>query len=76
MANTKTLRVYNVVEVWRGMAVGVASFPSLSGAQRQVSRLQARLNLLEDDVKLFVSSIRLTSDTRWAGRRVRGAEMP
>jgi len=50
--------VYTVVEVWRGIAVGVKNFRGLSNAQKCAQRLRRRRNLVEDDVQVFQSSIR------------------
>jgi hypothetical protein len=54
------LRIYTVVEVWRGLAVGAKNFRQLSDAQRYLQRLRRRHNPAEDDVQLFTSSV-LTS---------------
>ena len=46
------VKLYTVVEVWRGMAVGAKSF-RLRSAEKHLQRLRRRRNLLEDDVQLF-----------------------
>lgn len=51
-------RVYTVVEVWRGIAVGVKNFRGLRNAEKCAQRLRRRRNLAEDDVQVFQSSIR------------------
>jgi len=55
----KRRRIYIVVDVWRGIANGARSFTKLRQAQQCVRRLEKGRNLVEDDVGLFVSSIRL-----------------
>jgi hypothetical protein len=62
----RSVDVYTVVEVWRGMASSAKTFLRLSGAQRYMRRARQSANLLEDDVQIFRSSIR-SSD--WERRR-------
>ncbi len=58
MIRSKTkLQVYTVVDVWRGIAVGAANFRRLRNAQKYVERLQRHRNLMEDDLKLFETTI-------------------
>ena len=47
------LRIYTVVEVWRGIAVGARNFRRLDNAKKHMLRLRDRRNLMEDDVQLF-----------------------
>jgi len=48
-----TMRIYTVVDVMCGVAVGAKSFRDLKQAQTYLSRLRKRRNLDEDDVQLF-----------------------
>jgi hypothetical protein len=58
MIRSKTkLQVYTVVDVWRGIAVGAKNFRRLRNAQKHVHRLQQHRNIMEDDVKLFETTI-------------------
>ena len=54
---TTEVRIYSVVDVWRGMAVGVSNFRRLKDAQRYLQRLRRHRNLDEDDVQLFESAV-------------------
>lgn len=54
-------KVYTVVEVWRGIAVAAKNFTRSRDAESYRQRLSKRHNLLEDDVQLFESSVRMTS---------------
>jgi len=47
------VKLYTVVEVWRGMAVSAKSFRYLRSAEKHLQRLRRHRNLLEDDVQLF-----------------------
>ena len=58
---THKRKLYTVVEVWRGLAAGAKNFTRLQDAENYAQRLRKRCNLLEDDVQLFESSIRLSS---------------
>ena len=49
----RNLRIYTVVEVWRGIAVGARNFRRLQNAQKYMVRLRRRRNFMEDDVQLF-----------------------
>ena len=51
------LRIFTVVEVWRGFAVGARSFTGLRKAQEYLRRLRRRHNLMDDDVQLFEGSV-------------------
>lgn len=57
-------RIYTVVEVWRGIAVGAKNFGDLRDAHNYVRRLERRCNLLEDDVRLFEGRVRLPQRRR------------
>ncbi len=65
MQERKRLRVYTVVEVWRGIADRVRSFADLGQARRYMHRARRRLRLPEDGLELFEDTIRLTG----AGKR-------
>ena len=56
---TRRLKLYTVVEVWRGMACGARNFKRLKNAQKYMRRLRRRGNPAEDDVQLFETPIRL-----------------
>lgn len=60
MTKRSKLRIYTVVEVWRGIAQGARSFQRLKNAQKYMRRLRRRYNAMEDDVRLFKSSLRVT----------------
>ena len=55
------LQVYTVVDVWRGIAVGAKNFRRLRNAQKHLQRLQRHRNMMEDDVKLFETTIYASS---------------
>ena len=55
------LQVYTVVDVWRGIAVGAKNFRRLRNAQKHVQRLRRDRNMMEDDVKLFETTIYASS---------------
>jgi hypothetical protein len=58
MIRSKTkLQVYTVVDVWRGIAVGATNFRRLKNAQKHLQRLRRHRNMMEDDVKLFETTI-------------------
>ena len=62
MTRNKTkLKIYTVVDVWRGMAVGVRNFRRLKNAQQHVRRLKQHRNLLQDDVRLFETVVALAA---------------
>jgi hypothetical protein len=63
----KRIRVYTVVEVWRGLADRARSFVDADRARRYLRSARHRHNLLEDDVKLFDGTITLTA----VGKRLR-----
>jgi hypothetical protein len=55
------LKLYTVVEVWRGFAIGAKNFRRLTSAQKYMQRIRRGSNLAEDDVQLFECPIRLSS---------------
>ncbi len=59
--NKIKLQVYTVVDVWRGIAVGAKNFRRLRNAQKHVQRLRRHRNMMEDDVKLFETTIYASS---------------
>ena len=58
MQRTSRLRLYTVVEVWRGIAASAKNFTRLEDAQKYMRRLRQGRNMTEDDVQLFENSIR------------------
>ena len=56
---TGKLKLYTVVEVWRGIAASAKNFTRLRDAQNYMRRLRLGRNLDEDDVQLFENSIRI-----------------
>ena len=72
--NVEGLRIYTVVEVWRGIAAGAKSFVDLGRAQEYMRRAQARRNLQDDDVQLFEDTVRVIPPARRATRHARAAE--
>ncbi len=58
---TNKLKLYTVVEVWRGFATSAKNFKRLRNAQKYLRRLRRGCNLAEDDVQLFECPIRLSS---------------
>jgi len=63
------IRVYTVVEVWRGLADKAKTFVDLEKARRYLRTARRRHNPLEDDVKLFEGTISLSSVERRLRRR-------
>ena len=61
---TYKVKLYTVVEVWRGFATGAKIFKRLRNAQKYMRRLRRACNLAEDDVQLFECPIRLSSQKR------------
>lgn len=57
---THELKLYTVVEVWRGFATGAKNFKRLRSAQKYMRRLRQGRNLVEDDIQLFECPIRLS----------------
>lgn len=60
MGTTKIERgrcLYSVVDVWRGVAVGVHCFTRFPVALACFRRLQKRRNLEADDVQLFEADL-------------------
>ncbi len=58
MAET-AIRIFTVVDVMSGVAVGTKSFCRLKQAQTYLRRLRGGRNLGEDDVQLFEDAIYL-----------------
>jgi hypothetical protein len=58
---TSELRLYTVVDVWRGIAAGAKNFRRLGDAQKYMRRLRRGRNLGEDDIQIFENSIRISS---------------
>jgi homospermidine synthase len=52
-----TLKIYTVVEVWRGMAASARSFRRLANARNYARRLRRRSNLQNDDVQIFLGMV-------------------
>jgi hypothetical protein len=50
-------RIYTVVDVMRGVAVGAHSFRRLTDTRAFMRQLRDRRNLQEDDVQLFATSV-------------------
>ncbi len=71
MEKQKGLRIYTVVEVWRGIAAGAKSFVDLNLAERYMRRVQARRSPQEDDVQLFETTLKLATPPGRLGRRER-----
>jgi hypothetical protein len=62
MIRSKTkFRVFTVVDVWRGIAVGAKNFRRFQDAQNYMQRLKGRRNLDADDVQLFETRIDMSS---------------
>ena len=53
-------KIYAVVEVWRGIAEGVSNFRRLSDAQKYMQLVRRRQNPMENEVKLFVTFLRVS----------------
>jgi len=68
MAET-AIRIFTVVDVMSGVAVGTKSFCRLKQAQTYLRRLRGGRNLGEDDVQLFEDAIHLPVGKRRAARR-------
>lgn len=70
MANaTRNDRVYTVVDVMRGVAVGAYNFRSFRAARASLKRLRRGRNLQEDDVQLFEGTIDSSRGGRDARRK-------
>lgn len=50
-------KVYIVVDVWRGIAVGAYSFQRIQDALKCLRRLRKDRNLEVDDLRLFESAV-------------------
>jgi hypothetical protein len=61
MQRASSLKLYTVVEVWRGIAASAKNFTRLQDAENYLLRLRQGRNLAEDDVQLFKNSIRIPS---------------
>lgn len=69
MANAgRSDRVYTVVDVWRGVAVGAYNFRSLRAARAGLKRIRRGRNVREDDVQVFEGTI-------YSGKRKTGKIM-
>lgn len=53
-----TLKLYTVVEVWRGIAKGATNFTCLADAETFAQRLRRRRNPQEDEITVFDSPVR------------------
>lgn len=53
------MRIYTVVDVMRGVAVGAYSFRRLRDAHAYLKRLRGGRDLQEDDVRLFESTVEM-----------------
>ena len=60
MQQTSKLNLYTVVEVWRGIAASAKNFTRLRDAEKYMRRLRKGRNLVEDDVRLFEDSLRIS----------------
>lgn len=49
----RKIKVFTVVEVWRGLAVSAKNFTRIADAKRYRERLRRKQNLIEDDVVVF-----------------------
>ena len=61
MGSRTNLRIFTVVDVWRGMAVGAKNFRRLRNAEDYMQRLRRGRNLMDDDVQLFETRIDVSS---------------
>ncbi len=61
MQRTSRLKLYTVVEVWRGIAASAKNFTRLGNAHKYMQRLRRGRNLTEDDIRVFESSVRISS---------------
>ncbi len=57
-------RIYTVVDVMRGVAVGAYSFRRARDARVCIKRLRSGRSLEEDDVRLFESTIDALAEPR------------
>ncbi len=71
MKQPRPVRLYTVVEVWRGMAESATNFTDARAARRFVRAARQRHSAHEDDVRLFESALPLTPPWRPARRRAR-----
>lgn len=63
MRRNRKIKVYTVVEVWRGIASSARSFANLSDAKNYMREISKHLNQLEDEVRLFENFIKIPSAT-------------
>jgi hypothetical protein len=59
MKHSRKRRIFTVVDVWKGIAVGATSFTRPVNARKCLNRLRRLRNLDEDDVQLFESYLHL-----------------
>lgn len=69
MDQNAKLRIFTVVDVWRGMAVGAKSFTNLRNARNYVQRLERGRNMEEGDVQIFEDFVASSRVTNGAIRR-------
>lgn len=62
------VRIYTVVDVTRGVAVGAHSFRHLGVARAFMTRLRDGRDLQEDDVQLFSCVVDASEETRLHSR--------
>jgi len=61
MQRTSKLKLFTVVEVWRGIAASAKNFTQMQDAEKYMRRLRDGRNLAEDDVQLFETSVRVSA---------------
>lgn len=63
---TTKVKIYTVVEVWRGMAQSAKSFDNVASAEKYMQRLRKHQNPLDDEAALFktVLHVKNRSDTQ------------
>jgi len=61
MRRSRKLKLYTVVEVWRGIAAGAKNFTRLRDAEKYVNRVRGHYTLAEDDIQVFENSVRYPS---------------
>jgi hypothetical protein len=71
MAKTdEEMRIYTVVDVMSGVAVGAHSFRHLKDARTCMKRLTGRRNLEQDDVQLFESTIDVSEERHSIAQKI------
>jgi hypothetical protein len=60
MRTTCELKLYTVVEVWRGFATSAKNFRRLRNAEKYARRLRKVRDSAGDDVQLFECPVRLS----------------